>query len=355
MNKDSIGKNKPGGSVSQQIDRALASGEQFGMLLLPGENEPRWFGKGYGSGMMTMEVAPWLAPFASRLVIGDGDTATTTTAAGTHPMPVYRHSTSHAEYINGVEGVIGSCSKRSGKTVYSRAICGHIDPSTTPGRIARSLFEAHPNSLRFIYHTPQTGSWLGATPEILLDFDKTTGEFRTMALAGTRKKAGNSPWDEKNIRENRFVIDFITDSLSRLGITAEVAPLEEVAYGEIEHLCAHIHGTANPGQLPDIMDALNPTPALCGYPKTDAINDLRKFEAHPRGCYGGFVAFSSPRFYKAFVNLRCMQFDTSRYCIYGGGGITPQSVPDEEWAETEAKTTFLQQLANGCHIEKQIR
>ena len=30
MNKDSIGKNKPGGSVSQQIDRALASGEQFG-------------------------------------------------------------------------------------------------------------------------------------------------------------------------------------------------------------------------------------------------------------------------------------------------------------------------------------
>ena len=44
MNKDSIGKNKPGGSVSQQIDRALASGEQFGMLLLPGENEPRWFG-----------------------------------------------------------------------------------------------------------------------------------------------------------------------------------------------------------------------------------------------------------------------------------------------------------------------
>ena len=85
MNKDSIGKNKPGGSVSQQIDRALASGEQFGMLLLPGENEPRWFGKGYGSGMMTMEVAPWLAPFASRLVIGDGVTATTTTAAGTHP------------------------------------------------------------------------------------------------------------------------------------------------------------------------------------------------------------------------------------------------------------------------------
>ena len=31
MNKDSIGKNKPGGSVSQQIDRALASGEQFGI------------------------------------------------------------------------------------------------------------------------------------------------------------------------------------------------------------------------------------------------------------------------------------------------------------------------------------
>ena len=56
-------------------------------------------------------------------------------------------------------------------------------------------------------------------------------------------------WDGKNIRENRFVIEYITDRLKALGVTTEVAALETVAYGEIEHLCANISGQASPDDL----------------------------------------------------------------------------------------------------------
>lgn len=325
--------------IATEINRAIAAGNTFGMALFPGSDTPVWFGHENGTESGTMEIAPWLTPFGQRLIITGSGTEDATTEA----MPVPSRTTSHHEYITGVKEVIDSCTSRNGKTVYSRIICGEMR-HTTPGEVAQSLFASHPGSLRFVYHTPQTGSWLGATPEILLDFDKTTGSFRTMALAGTRKKGTPGKWDNKNIRENHFVIDYIIQALANLGIEAEASPLEAVAYGEIEHLCSHITGHAPTSRIQEIIDALNPTPALCGYPKQDAIADITRCESHPRGCYGGIIGFSSDKRYQAFVNLRCMHFDGKRYCIYGGGGITPQSVPEEEYAETTAKTALLCRL-----------
>lgn len=324
--------------LAAQIDQAISSGSTFGLVFFPGETTPVWFDSKTSSDTMVMEIAPWLAPFSKRLVIGRQETGSNIPI-----MEIPEQSTSRAAYIEGVNRVIASCTLRDGKTVYSRIICGRFEKAT-PRSVAQSLFAAHPQSLRFIYFTPQTGGWLGATPEVLLDFDKATGKFSTMALAGTRRRGTHNPWDTKNLRENRFVIDYITDSLAALGITVRHSPLETLAYGEIEHLCSHISGYSTPERIPEIIDALNPTPALCGYPKNAAIADISHYENHPRGCYGGVIGFSSPNSYRAFVNLRCMQFDQRRYCIYGGGGIVPQSLPDEEFAETEAKTAFIESL-----------
>ena len=333
-----------GTAMAEEIDRAIASGETFGMVLFPGSDKPVWFGPNHKSEGITMEIAPWLTPFSRRFSIN----TPLTVAADPIEMPIPTQSTSHADYIKGVTRVIESCTGRNGKTVYSRVICGEMK-ATTPGQVARQLFASHPGCLRFIYHTPQTGGWLGATPELLLDMDKRTGTFHTMALAGTRKRGSTHRWDDKNLRENHFVINYITASLAALGIDTEVSPLETVAYGGIEHLCSHITGRASSLMIPQIIDALNPTPALCGYPKADAIADITRFENHPRGCYGGIIGFSSETSYRAFVNLRCMHFDGLRYCIYGGGGITSQSVPDEEYSETTAKTALLCMLTEGSN------
>ncbi len=117
-----------------------------------------------------------------------------------------------------------------------------------------------------------------------------------------------------------------------------------VGYGAIEHLCAHISCQAPAAMLPQIIDALNPTPALCGYPLGDAVSDIALYERHRRHLYGGYIAVRDSKGYHAYVNLRCVHFDSRRFCIYGGGGIVTASVPAEEYAETEAKTSFLRQL-----------
>ena len=38
-----------------------------------------------------------------------------------------------------------------------------------------------------------------------------------------------------------------------------------------------------------------------------------------------------------------MMFDSSRYCIYSGGGLTAQSNADDEWEETEMKSQLLRE------------
>ena len=93
------------------------------------------------------------------------------------------------------------------------------------------------HSYVYLFHTPQTGFWLGATPEILLAGGK--GDYRTVALAGTQflkegKLAG--PWSEKNIREQAFVTEYIGGCLRERDIRFTVEGPYTATAGELAHL-----------------------------------------------------------------------------------------------------------------------
>lgn len=326
-------------TLASEIDNALADLPEFGIALFPGSDTPVWFGAGANSSGITMEIVPWLGRFGERMVIGSERHHTEPIAAEQAAW----HSTTREEYMRGVGEVIGSCRERGGKTVYSRVIAGG-KPRLTYGTIAARLFAAHPDTLRFIYRTPETGCWMGATPELLFDYHRPTRQLHTMAFAGTRPAGTTAEWDRKNVEENRFVVDFITEALGRLATNVNVHDAENVTYGSIEHLCHRITARAEPQMLEEIADALNPTPALCGWPRYIAIADIDRCELHSRECYGGFIGFSHAEGYSAFVNLRSMQFSAEGFRIFGGGGITGSSIPEEEFAETEAKTALLQKL-----------
>ncbi len=329
-------------SLAQDIDDALSLGEPFAVALLPGSFQPQWSGLGKNGSGCSFDVSPWLGRFAARLCIGAEHSATHRST--NYVMPLPDCTTPMKQYLHSIEEASRRCRLRRGKTVISRTICGSLPKDTTPGRLACEFFSVYPNTLRHIYFTPQTGCWLGATPELLLDFDKTTGKFATMAFAGTRKHSETAEWDHKNIGENKFVIDFLHQRFDEVGIKVSFSPLTSVAFGEIEHLCCHISGHATTDMLPQIIDAINPTPALCGYPTADALADINSLEKHPRNCYGGFVAVNNMQLYRAFVNLRCMQLHDGRFCIYTGGGIVADSSPMDEFHETEAKSATLQQI-----------
>ena len=185
-----------------------------------------------------------------------------------------------------------------------------------------------------------------SSPELLLKSDLSTGEFETMSLAGTRPASeAGLQWDEKNMNEQHIVTEYICDTLRGLGLSYEVCGLETVTNGRVQHLRNIIKGMGvdNPQS---VAASLSPTPALGGFPVKEALADIETLELQPRRCYGGFLSIDTTDAYRAYVNLRCCQFDMRCYCLYAGGGITPMSNPEAEWDETVAKLSRLLPLMN---------
>lgn len=352
--------------LKQVVDNAVSKGVTFAICLLPGEQRARYFiaekGRthepsvtthGEGSTTDSFVISPWLAPWHNRITIerevtpetfAESVAATPGTCTPTEtstPVPQITRD----DYLAAVSRVIESCRQRQGKTVFSRAISSTMADGTTAGTIFDDLCREFPQTFRFIFHTPETGLWLGATPELLLDHDAATRRCRVMSLAGTRPRTeGHAPWDDKNLRENRFVTDFITYTFRTLGADATTGPQQTLRYGRnIEHICHMIEATLPHGvTAAELIDRLNPTPALCGTPREAAIADITANELHDRGCYGGAVGLVSTADLRLrlFVTLRCCHISGRTIRAFAGGGITPDSDPATEWRESSAKASF---------------
>lgn len=253
-------------------------------------------------------------------------------------MEICTESTQRDEYRRALAVLIECLHKRGGKTVMSRTICGKHNCDMI--QLAFDFFDAYPHSYRTLFYTPLTGAWMGASPELLYKIDN--GRLYTMALAGTRELA-ESPWDEKNIEEHRMVADFIEETIAAQTPTYSRSPLGTLRYGSIEHLLTEFTADASQLDVARLKNALHPTPAVGGYPRCEALADIAGIERHSRNLYSGLIEFNAGAQRLCIVNLRCMQFDAERYCIYAGGGITAQSDPDTEWAETEAKSAWLRE------------
>ena len=257
------------------------------------------------------------------------------------PTP-YSRTTTREEYEISVTDTIAALKRNGGKTVLSRVIC-NTSEGINWGKVATSYFSAFPNTFRFIYFTPETGAWLGASPETLLTYNISHDTIATMSLAGTRLKDDTAAWDKKNVKEHNFVTDYIVNTLATHGIKANVGPAEDLNYGKIKHLCHRI--TANfSGDIIPLLHSLSPTPALAGTPLKQAISHIKACEAHPRRCYGGYVGVKCDTMVCAFVNLRSVHFSDKGYCIYAGSGITADSDVDTEWLETENKVARLSEI-----------
>ncbi len=252
-------------------------------------------------------------------------------------------STDRGVYIERTKNVIAGLRNDGGKAVISRVIGG--DASSVDWiDVVQKYFSAYKSTFRYIYNTPLTGKWFGASPEILLKREASTDVIQTMALAGTRR-CSEGDWDDKNVEEHNYVTEYIVSKLKSLGIKPDVGPSENVGFGSIEHLCHRIIAKYS-GPIISVANALSPTPALAGFPLDRALEYIRYAEMHPRYCYGGYIGCRSGSGEYIYVNLRCCHFDNRRYCIYAGGGITGKSDAALEWMETDAKSEFLRDLLN---------
>lgn len=265
------------------------------------------------------------------------------------------------ERINQLESATGE----NAKIIASR-VC-NIPTSLSPTEIFNNLAAKYPESTIFLFSTTHFGTWIGATPEVVLLGTKKDGVFEisSVSLAGTRKASFiNTPWDHKNIEEQRIVTLFIADTFRRNGITPEVCGPEEKRYGPVIHLQSAISGRANSQLFADnkntedkegqeiklylqLLASLTPTPAVSGYPQKEALEFIERSEPHNRQCYGGIIGLYYPNGnIKTYATLRCGQYSAVEKSIllYAGGGITHDSIPEDEWEETEIKLSTIKSV-----------
>lgn len=348
-------------TVFTAAGRCLERHIPFAVCRMPGMREVEFFARLNSSSdrpsvtERMFEIGEWLSPYSRRIRIPAGmspkeilDRKILAAESATTEVFTVDTAISRRDYIVAVRQIIDRCRRRSGKTVYSRVITGE-NPALDIPNVARRLFGMFPGAFGFLYYTPRTGCWLGATPETLLDVDFSRGVVSTMAFAGTRTSAGDAPWDGKNLLENGFVADYICSKFREAGIAPEVSSLSTCDYGAIQHLRRDITAKLPSGiDYGQILDSINPTPALCGTTPDAAVRDITEFELHRRGCYGGFVAVNSPgKSFRSFVNLRSCRIETvrpHRFAVYAGGGIIAESDPEAEWEETRAKASRLLSL-----------
>lgn len=264
--------------------------------------------------------------------------------------------TQHRKEVESIISELNGCQNK--KTIACRRICkvNNLD-------IRKSFFslsEALPSAFLFLFVSPKSGCWMGASPELLLKSQH--NQILTYALAGTRSvlshldndmnnkyeiDSANNSWDEKNLKEHQIVAQYIKEKFIKWGLRPSFSDLSTRKAGNVEHLFQTIYSESDVLKrdnfsLANFLSDFSPTPALCGMPKDESTERIARLEGFDREYYGGFCGvFESIDNFSFYVILRSLKFNKSQWCFYSGGGITANSDPDKEWNETELKLNSI--------------
>lgn len=205
-----------------------------------------------------------------------------------------------------------------------------------------SLVSSYENAFVFLYNIPGIGSWIGASPELLL---KENGEFsETVALAGTKQISENRDWTEKEKEEQRLVEVFFENHLQNAGLYFDKAGPESAMAGKIEHLKS-IYNFSSGSRFLEMADLFHPSPAISGTPQHKSMAVINEIESHKRKYYCGYLGPHNINEVKSlYINLRSMEIFKDSSLLYLGGGLTVDSDAELEWKETENKSETLSSI-----------
>lgn len=195
---------------------------------------------------------------------------------------------------------------------------------------------------------------VGATPELLIGVED--GAVHSRVLAGTYR-VQEDPQQElaqarahlggrKDSVEHSYAIDSLASTLGPVTEELRVDPEPHLLQlANVIHLASDAHGRLR--TRPDgtrvspfeVARAVHPTAAVGGTPRDRAMDLISRFEEMDRGRYAGPVGWVDGYGNGQFgIALRCGQLeDRNRIRLFAGAGIMPDSDPESELRETDAK------------------
>jgi isochorismate synthase len=243
------------------------------------------------------------------------------------------------------------------KVVPSRSKQIQLPDSFDEIKLFLKLAVKYPHAMVSLVSSPETGTWLGATPELLVSTDKNM-HFKTVAVAGTQRVSSDVDmrsvaWTQKDIEEQALVCRYIISCFKKIRLREyeEHGP-KTVNAGNLLHLKTEYEVDMVATNFPQLgstmLKLLHPTSAVCGMPLQNALDFLLQNEGYDREFYSGYLGpVNIDSESNLYVNLRCMQLlEGKKAILYAGAGVTKESIPEKEWEETEIKMSTLLNAIN---------
>lgn len=266
-------------------------------------------------------------------------------------------STSSQEYMGMVENALRALQQGTLQKVVPSALRKvNLDSGFSCLKTFENLCGSYPGAFVSLVSTPQLGTWLGASPEALIEVDG-GNIFSTVAVAGTQAYNKGIPvqevaWRQKEIEEQALVCRYIINCFKQIRLREfeEHGP-KTVEAGNLLHLktvyTVNMEDTNFPLLGSVMLDLLHPTSAVCGMPKLSAQEFLQQNEKFNRELFSGYLGpVNIGNETHLFVNLRCMQIQEDSALLYAGAGVTEDSLPKKEWIETQLKCDTLLDVLN---------
>jgi isochorismate synthase len=273
----------------------------------------------------------------------DPDPLTSARVAGAAPPEHFESAVARAvERIRGGE---------IEKLVLAREVRVHTAAEIDPAPLYDALRAAFPACYCYLVGTPEL-SFIGASPELLVRRDGARAQ--TVALAGTTRRSADPSVDDllgeqllqgaKEREEHAIVARRIERNLRPVSVW--VAAADEpvlVKVQNVQHLATPIRAQlADPVPCVELAGLIHPTPAMGGEPRDAAYRLIPALEGLDRGWYTGPVGWTDLSEDGEFcVAIRCALLRGSVAHLYAGNGITRDSEPAAELAETEIKLQAL--------------
>ena len=285
-----------------------------------------------------------------QVVGGDGGGDSRGSMASSSPrVPFTRDESERAVWDAAVSDALAAIDEgRVSKVVLARTLDLVTESRLDPIEVVHHLWEENPGSHVFYFEPEDSCALVGAAPETVTDVFR--GRFHATAVAGTVAR-GETPKEQKRLAslllasekegvEHRIALDDMIHRLGPLAKEIHAQPEPHVlTLARLQHLETEIRARLPEGTSAlTVLEALHPTPAVCGLPRDAAFEFLEEEEPFERGWYAGPVGWFDLDGNGVFVPaLRCAVVRDVRWRLFAGAGIVQGSEPGLEWDETSIK------------------
>jgi anthranilate synthase component 1 len=231
----------------------------------------------------------------------------------------------------------------------------------SPVNLYRALRSINPSPYMFYFEFGDC-QLVGASPEILVrrEGDKVT----LRPIAGTRKR-GSTPEkdlamerelvaDPKERAEHLMLIDLGRNDIGRIARTGTVKVTETMVverYSHVMHMVSNVEGEVEPSLTPmQLLRATFPAGTVTGAPKVRSMEVIDALEPERRAVYAGaagYLGFNGNL--DLAIAIRTGVVKDGQLHVQAAAGIVADSIPENEWRETQNKARAVLAAAELVH------